>query len=262
MEVKNILILIGSIVIVSVLSVVKYIYPLKFNSYIFSSLVTITVLSTGLLYYLLNRDSNTCSSNDPGTCKTNKDCNNNGVCTKDNGVCGCICHAGFSGVHCGESPGIPWNSPHCMGPNTQYPARKDKNGMCVCPPGEWASGISGSYGYVQCLKCASPYGPLSGSAPCTYKWGVEEYLSNTCYDQNTDEVCSEFDYVFQEVGPNDEKGYTTPVKLCSSANSCRCSKGDAKSNRSVCQVTGYLDPNRKSEGCNDSSRACSSYNCK
>jgi hypothetical protein len=32
----------------------------------------------------------------------------------------------------------------------------------------------------------------------------------------------------------------------------------------VCQVTGYLDPNKKSDTCSsaNTSRVCSSYNCK
>jgi hypothetical protein len=260
MKVQNILVLVGTTIIISSVCIIKYIYPIKFNAYALYASIAGTLITSGILYYFLNRKSSTCSASDPGTCHSNIDCNNNGVCDKNNGICACICDEGFSGTHC-EIANVLWNSPHCMGPNTQWPARKDKNNMCVCPPGHWTSGTDSKYGYVQCLKCDGNYGPLAGNAPCTYVWNTSNYLTNDCYNQNTDKVCSEFDYLTKYTGPNGEHAYTTPIDLCASSNACRCV---SSSSRSVCQVTGYLNPTRKSDTCSNAntSRVCSSYNCK
>lgn len=281
MQIQNLLILIVSSITVISLWTVKYLFPTSIfqSKYVlYGSTISIVLLSV-ITYWILNKINNTCSPNDPGVCHSSADCNNNGVCAKNNGKCMCVCNDGYTGEHC-EVRSIPWNSQHCMGPNKQWPARKDKNGMCVCPPGNWADGVDKTYGYVKCLTCAGNYGPLAGNAPCMNMWQTANYLTNDCYRdnsylsdigagtnihpflKNTDEVCNEFKYLTHYVGPNGEKGYATPIELCKSSF-CRCNSSKANEyNRSVCQVTGYLD-STPSQTCKDANieRKCSSYNC-
>jgi len=264
MQIQNVLILIVSSITIVSLWTIKYLFPVSIfqNKYILYGSTIFIVLLSSIVYWTLNRVSGVCSPNDPGVCHSPADCNNNGVCAKNNGKCVCVCNDGYTGEHC-EQQNIPWNSKNCMGPNTQWPARKDKDGMCVCPPGNWADGVDKTYGYVKCLTCAGNYGPLAGNAPCTNMWQTANYLTNNCFSKNTDEVCNEFKYLTQYVGPNGERGYATPIELCESSF-CRCNPSKVKGyNRSVCQVTGYLDPNVLSQTCNGANiqRKCSSYNC-
>jgi len=104
----------------------------------------------------------------PGTCDTDSDCNApNGACQKNSeGACVCVCAPGYSGTKC-QTKGIPYNSYQCMGPNKvpPNPPPGNKNGMCVCPPGSWASGVDPTTGqWVQCLGCAEGWGPLGASS--------------------------------------------------------------------------------------------------
>lgn len=203
MHVKNILIIVGSAIYIAGLCIFKAIYPDKFSNKLFGLFMTTAIVNTFIAYYLANRNNNgACKLGDPGTCNSNEGCNN-GVCSKSNGECACVCKDGYTGEHC-EIP------------------------------------------------------------PATHKWGVKNYLTNDCYVENTDRVCDEYNYVEKQRGPNGEHGYATPISLCSSHNACRCGDKKSVSNRSVCQVTGYLDPTRPSETCDkaNDSRGCSTYNCK
>jgi hypothetical protein len=210
-----------------------------------------------------------CAGGVSGSCATDKDCGGptNGSCGKNAvGDCVCACADGYSGANC-ENKGIPWTSPQCMGPNTAWPARHDQNGMCVCPPGYWASGHDAKYGYVQCLGCAGAWGPLGGSAPCTGQWGSASYLSTDCYHMDSHNSCGEFSAYGNETGPAGAKGSVNPQEACGrSGNSCRCAAGGADQSpmvRTVCRVTGWLDPSKPSSECpvEPSERPCPSYQC-
>lgn len=273
MLLRNVLLMTASVIVVAAMWSAKYFYPTKVfpNINVLYIYTAGTIIAATLIYYGINVNDNVCSPDDPGVCHSNSHCGN-GVCVKAGGMCQCKCNDGFFGDKCQH---IKWNSVHCMGPNTQWKARKGENDMCICPNGQWQDGITKKYGYVQCLRCAGDYGPLAGEAPCTYKWGTATYLTNDCYHQNTDEVCNEFKHLTIYDGPNNEKGYATPTALCESSY-CRCNSTRSShisahvnatntSNRSVCQVTGYLDPTIPSLQTCDSAnntRKCSSYNCK
>jgi hypothetical protein len=231
-------------------------------------IIVFSVLSL-IIYWLLKppSPSNKCVKGDPGTCQMDKDCNGptNGKCFKNSqGVCGCICNPGYSGLNC-QTKGIPWNSTHCMGSN-KWPARKDKNGLCVCPPGNWQSGQDPTYGYVQCLKCAFDWGPFdpSNPSPCTKQWKTANYLSNNCHGIGSSNACNDFNYVLNETGPTNQQGAVSSLNTCPSNNSCRCDPNNQDTpGRELCQVTGWLDPTKPSDTCAGSNdeRSCSSYQC-
>jgi hypothetical protein len=236
-------------------------------------IAAVVVIVLAVIVWLATRHptppSGGCKTNagDPGTCNFDKDCNSpNGACYKDAaGVCGCVCSPGYSGVHC-ETKGVPWNSPHCMGPNTKWPARKDKNGMCVCPPGNWAAGVDPKTGYVQCLKCAGDWGPLSGDTPCAQKWLAAQYLTQNCYTAVNYDPCAaaaEYGYVLSQTGPGGVKGSAASSGSCLGTQSCHCTSSASGATQAPCNVTGWLDPARPNEGCDPTTaeRACSSYKC-
>ena len=216
----------------------------------------------------MNPTGNKCvNTGAPGSCELDKDCNApNGQCFKnDQGECGCVCKVGFSGKNC-EIKGVPWDSPNCMGPNSQWPAKKDKDGMCVCPSENWADGQDPKFGYVQCLKCAGDWGPLAGDSPCMNKWMEKDLLGKRCISNSlTSEVawCKEFGPLVQYPGPTGQQGTINLTKKCAGApytNSCRCSHD---SSRGTCQVTGWLPPNTLEQTCDGSmvERPCSGYEC-
>lgn len=232
--------------------------------------ITVAVVAIALYAYYRSMNPVTrCVSdvNTPGSCELDTDCNApNGQCWKNaEGVCGCVCSNGYSGPDC-KTQGIPYDSPNCMGPNSQWTPGKDKNGMCVCPPGNWASGTDPKYGYVQCLKCAGNWGPLAGDAPCTYQWGQQNLLSNTCItDENNNEMgwCADFNNQVLNPPPG-KSGQVKPLGKCgalNAPNSCRCSEHSA---RALCQINGWVDPNGTNQTCYDDNvpRKCSSYGCK
>jgi len=235
-------------------------------------LTTCVIAATIYVYWKTNNPTKKCvsdSSINSNSCELDSDCNApNGQCWKNaDGVCGCVCNNGYSGPNC-KTQGIPWNSPNCMGPNKQWPARKDKNGMCVCPPGHWQSGTDGTYGYVQCLQCAGNYGPLAGDAPCSYQWGQQTMLSNTCItnnNSNEESWCQEFGWAVQNP-PKGQTGNIVALEQCGTGapnapNSCRCAE---PSGRAVCQVNGWVASNGSNATCSTDNvpRKCSSYTCK
>lgn len=236
----------------------------------YAPLITTVVVSVAVYVYYKTQNpvcTKCVSDKGNGTCETDGDCNApNGQCWKNAaGQCGCVCSNGYSGVNC-ETKGIPWNSPNCMGPNSQWSAKKDKNGMCMCPNNNWASGIDPKYGYVQCLKCAGNWGPLAGSSPCSSQWGQQNVLSNTCITNNNSNQagwCNDFLPQTQNP-PAGQTGNVTLLGKCgapSDPNSCRCAQ---PSSRVVCQVNGWVEPNGKNQTCFDDNvpRNCSSYGCK
>lgn len=267
---KNIVLITSAAVCVAVVWYVR----LQNLSFKYAPIITsIVIVSTIALYYKYNEPVKKCvvtrsaDGTITGGCELDSDCNApNGQCWKNaQGQCGCVCKNGYSGDKC-QTQGIPWNSPNCMGPNTQWPARKDKNNMCVCPPGNWASDTIPGYGYVQCAKCAGDYGPLAGSAACQSQWGQQNLLSNTCItdnNSNQETWCADF-LPNTTYPPPGKTGNVVALGKCgalNAPNSCRCSEHAA---RAVCQVNGWVVPNGKNETCYDDNvpRQCSSYNCK
>lgn len=229
--------------------------------------ITIIVIAiTIILYYHFRPKGNKCLSGVPGTCAIDKDCNYpNGVCYKNsNGECGCTCAPGFSGPNC-QTQGIPYNSPQCMGPNSEYTPGKTKDGLCVCPPGNWASGTDAKYGYVQCLQCAGGWGPLGGKTPCSKKWTSTSIATQNCYGPNfTGSPCaSEYPQFSSQVGPTGQKGSVVDGGNCNSSNSCRCGITGGNAYQHTCAVSGWIDPNANQPTCATSSneRPCGSYTC-
>lgn len=229
--------------------------------------ITIIVIAASIIIYYYTRPNNKkCVSGVAGTCAIDKDCNfPNGVCYKnDNGECGCTCAPGYSGANCAVQ-GIPWNSPQCMGPNTEYPPGKSPSGLCLCPPGNWASGTDPKYGFVQCLKCAGDWGPLSGNSPCSKKWTSTSTATQNCYGPNfTGTPCTtEYPQYNSQVGPNGEKGSVTDGGNCQSSNSCRCGITGDGAYQHTCNINGWIDPTVPQPTCATSSkeRQCSSYTC-
>jgi hypothetical protein len=213
--------------------------------------------------------SKKCVRGDPGSCGLDSDCNfPNGQCFKNaSGECGCICSPGFSGPNC-EIKGIPYNSPQCMGPNTQWTPGKDKNNLCVCPPGHWASGTDPKYGFVQCLKCAGSWGPLSGSTPCSTQWGTATYLANNCHGGGSSSACDEFNYVLGQTAGPGTSGSVNITGNCGTdkdLNSCRCDPNNSDTNvRALCNITGWLNPSiPNNQDCSKAgdARPCGSYTC-
>jgi hypothetical protein len=208
----------------------------------------------------------------PGTCDTDSDCNApNGACQKNSeGACVCVCAPGYSGAKC-QTKGIPYNSYQCMGPNKvpPNPPPGNKNGMCVCPPGSWASGIDPTTGqWVQCLGCAEGWGPLGASNACTLQWknGAVIYTNN-CYQANFGEACSaEFGQFASQTGPNGEKGGASyQGEFCAATSpsgnpSCSACTAAGGSTQVGCTVSGWLNPNYPPVNC-DQQRKCSSYSC-
>ena len=249
------------------------------NKYIIAISVGVVILLSIAIWYFFRegpppQKGCKASPSDPGSCDLDVDCNApNGQCYKDeNGVCKCQCSEGFSGPNC-KTSGIPYDSPHCMGPNSQWPARKDKNGLCVCPVGTWASGEDPKYGYVQCLKCGGDWGPLSGDSPCQKKWMESNLVTTNCYgptiNLNTS-VCNrpdEFGFTTGQIGPNGEKGSSVySNQKCSDTEGCRCQnlKFSAGVSRPICNVSGWQNPSVTNQTCAEETgkaRPCSGYKC-
>lgn len=229
-------------------------------------------IATIIYFFYIPPFDNKCGAGDSGSCLTDKDCNGpiSGKCYKDkNGVCGCVCADGFSGSNC-EIKGVLASSPHCVGPNKAYPPSKSKTGLCICPAGAWESGHDPTYGYVQCLKCGSGYGPkpYGGDNACQLQWGSATYLSNDCYGVGSSYECNEYNGYLSQTGPSGLKGENNTLQTCGSlnTNSCRCdSTMQDPLAQSLCRVTGWLKPgdDGKVETCSTVSkeRPCNSYNC-
>lgn len=229
--------------------------------------VTVIVIAiTIILYYHFRPTGKKCVSGVAGTCAIDKDCNYpNGVCYKNsNGECGCTCAPGFSGPNC-QTQGIPYNSPQCMGPNSEYTPSKTKDGLCVCPPGNWASGTDSKYGYVQCLKCAGGWGPLGGKTPCSKKWTSTSISTQNCYGPNfTGSPCTtEYPQYNSQIGPDGQSGSVVDGGNCNSPNSCRCGITGAKAYQHTCAINGWINPNTQQPTCATSGneRPCGSYTC-
>ncbi len=224
----------------------------------------------------------TCVSNSgvPGTCNYNKDCHYpNGVCQKDsNGACVCICAPGYSGINC-QTKGVPYDSYSCMGPNKSPPnppAKKDGQGLCVCPSPNWAAGKDGNGTYVQCLGCAGDWGPLGSPDACSMKWtSVQNMVTNNCYNMDgaSDPVSAcvaEYGFYDKQVGPQGVHGSVsyTPPNQCSPAGgpyaSCSGCPPDGNTYGPIpCDVTGWMPPGAKPPTCSTTSteRPCSGYKC-
>lgn len=267
--------------------VIRLRYPDYFQKNpLVAPIVTILIILAAIMMYKKIDSSSSCSSpkygGAPGSCELDADCNganNAGLCVKyfnpitGKSVCQCKCKYGWSGPNC-ETKGIPWNSPNCMGSNKQ-PARKDKNGMCVCPEGNWMPVNDSKIGMVQCGACAGVWGPDSATgAPnaCTAQWNTIDLPTNDCWAPNSNPTCdsSQFPSYFQYTGPGGVKPSATLKNSCpESVQSCRCqisgeSGGGALTNRAICAVTSWIDPNNKGvQTCKDFDieRQCDSYNC-
>lgn len=240
------------------------------NDYFIAMASIVGVVLVYFIYQELIKKTGKCKRTaTPGSCELDSDCNGpNGQCFKDkDGNCMCVCKPGYSGKNC-EIKGIPYDSPHCMGPNSQWPPNKDKDGLCVCPAGNWADGTDPKYGYVQCLKCAGDWGPLAGKSPCASKWLVNNLVTPDCGASLMPPAAqcapSEFGDILKYDGPNGEKPSTQWAQQCNGPNqqnSCRCSEA---SYRSICKVTGWMEPNQKNQTCDASTqeRPCTSYRCR
>ena len=238
-------------------------------------LIGVVVISIIVLLFWKNPDppSGKCSLGDAGSCNMDSDCGGpkQGKCYKDkNGSCECVCNVGYSGKNC-QIAGIPWNSPHCMGNNKQTPG-KDKDGMCICPPGKWKSVTDApGIGYVQCYSCVSGYGPFpyeNKADTCELEWGQANYLSNDCHPQSSGHACDEFSDYAKMQGPGNQQGSIKIGGVCNGTqlDSCRCdSKVKGSYSRDVCSVVGWLQKNRSTtETCELAvpARPCNSYACK
>jgi len=265
MQIQNILlIVISSIIILSILAVGRF-FPNLLIPNVSYIIVSVIFIGNIVIYWFINRQSTDCSSGDPGTCISANDCTNNGKCVKDGeGNCACVCDPDYTGQNCEK---IKWDSSHCMGPNSKWPSRKGENNECLCPNDNWTDGTDPTFGYVKCLGCAGNWGPLDGESPCSGIWNTSDYLSTDCYNADKKSVaCDEYNNLIKYASPSGQNGSISALNFCDSTsqlNSCRCPKGSINS-RAICEVTGYLDPNKLKETCENSinERQCSSYNCK
>jgi hypothetical protein len=239
------------------------------------ALLCILVIMAIAAYYVYThgpKPKPTCVSESgaPGTCDTDKDCHApNGVCKKGpEGACVCDCAPGYSGTHC-KTKGVPWNSYNCMGPNKTPPnpsPRKDGNGLCVCPPGHWASGIDpATRQYVQCLNCSGDWGPLGVPIACTLKWANQETVAtNNCYSQDHESqkvACGlEYGAFASETGPHGEKGGAYLAGLCDGGPPCSSCPSN-KGGQIECNLSGWVIPGKAFPTCGTAERPCSSYTC-
>lgn len=252
----------------------------------YAPVITGIVVAATIYVYWKTTPQKKCTSTDvhgnvtTGSCELDSDCNTvdpDGKCYKDtSGACACICSPGYSGKNC-EVKGIPWNDPNCMGPNSQSP--KNQSGLCVCPSEHWQSGTVGGQ-TIQCLTCqgagtSQEWGPHPASKSaqaCTAQWKQIDMVSNVCvYRQATDPTLGCKDIAGQyETGFPNYQGVmpsVTPTKNSCIGASCKCSSyskpyGTA---RSVCSVTGWVDPSVTAQNCQspgiNNERACSDYQC-
>lgn len=279
--------------------VIKLQYPTYFSQGSFAQIATVIILGVGILiYWKMTNPVKRCTSpnkgGEPGSCELDVDCNSAnkaGNCdkTSDGKSCQCYCAGGWSGPNC-ETHGIPWDSPNCMGMNSQSPKNTKPGDMCVCPNDNWASGNgplkNGKNGYVQCLKCAGEGANQWGPDPsvdkddsaCTAKWQTQNLVGQNCWDgglsmnQCMDEQRNPF---YNYTGPNGENPVFTPATgsdfqlgwcgVSKYPNVCSCGPDGSKL-RGVCTTTAWIPlgtPNIG--GCQDSSvinpRKCSSYTC-
>jgi hypothetical protein len=279
---KSILLIFTSLCVILVW-VIRLKYPDYFQKNpLVAPIVTVLILVSAIMIYKKMCESSSCSSpkygGAPGSCELDTDCNGvnkAGSCIKilnpntGKSVCQCKCKYGWSGPNC-ETKGIPWDSPFCMGSNKQH-ARKDKNGLCVCPEGNWSPANTGD-GMVQCGQCTPNWGPFSATgAPnaCTSQWSTVNLPTNDCYTGNSNATCdaSQFPSYFQYAGPQNVNPSATLKTTCDNSDSCRCAimgESGVISRRGICSVTAWVDPNNKGvQTCGDinTERNCTSYNC-
>jgi hypothetical protein len=231
------------------------------NKFIIIGIVIVVLV---IIYYY-TRPQVGCLGGPGSTCNLNSDCNApHGTCFKNaEGVCGCVCKDGWSGLKC-ETNGIPVDSKHCMGPNTQWKARTGPGGLCECPLGNWVSGDDPTYGYVQCLKCAGGWGPLAGNTPCQQQWKtVSSASTQNCYGPKyTSDACgSEYAEYKNQQGPNGEQSSVATVGNCAGTESCHCINPTSGATQRECKITSWINPGTTFENCSTTERPCSGYKC-
>lgn len=276
--------------------VIKLQYPTYFSqNSLFAPIATILILGAGvLIYWKIYGNLKKCTAPSkggaPGSCELDVDCNSAnkaGSCqkTSDGKSCQCDCANGWSGPNCGIH-GIPWDSPNCMGTNSQLPKNRNPGDMCVCPNDNWASGNgplkSGGTGFVQCLKCGSQWGPGPSvdkdDSACTAIWQTQNLVGQNCWNggvsmnQCTDEQKNP---LYNYTGPNGEQpafklasGSDFQLGWCDVSkdpNVCSCGSGGSAL-RGVCTTTAWMLPGTANIGsCNDPGvvkpRNCSTYTC-
>ena len=257
--------------------VIKAQYPSYFSQgSLFAQIATVIILGVGILiYWKLYDGPKRCMSPKQGgvlgSCNLDTDCNSAnkaGTCAHTSAdTCGCYCSDGWSGPNC-ETKGVPWNDPHCMGPNSQSP--RNKSGECVCPNANWASGNDPKFGYVQCLNCSGTgsdkWGPApstGGDSVCTDKWKSIVLSTNNCYRPDTSS-CDEFNYYLKNKGPNGEAPIVSATGLCNnSPTSCNCKYTGVSGHQTSCAINAWIDPSIPTLNCADLSkeRPCQSYQC-
>ena len=260
---------------------VKSVYPVYFfGNTLFAPILTALILAVSAYIYKKVLPQSTCVSpklgGAPGSCELDADCNaanGGGWCQKKkDGSCGCMCRDGWSGPNC-EVKGIPWDSPNCMGSNKQ-PAKKDKNGLCVCPNENWVGDIQSGFGWVQCAQCSGSgddkWGPDPSTgelAACSNKWRTIDMASNSCFSNPATASCDDFNSYLKYLGPTGEHPSITPDGICSgndSTSSCRCGAlWGLPGNRVNCKINSWIDPTIQPLNCANvaKERPCSSYKC-
>ena len=152
-------------------------------------------------------------------------------------------------------------APLCGLPGAPCPPYQGKIARGTCAADRDTCNCSGNFDpATKCTTCKDGWGP---PGDCSKQWTNKRIATRDCYLYNSDANCKFDPYTNStqyDIGPNGEKGGVVSDDYCrynSSWKKCSACSGFS-TNPLLCQATGWFDPNRQNEGCNDSN---DNYTC-